>query len=280
MEQSRRRGVPRRVWACRGRCAKASSRLAAAVVAAVVAATGIVVLTALPAAALPPGYSVGGTDVSHHDGTIDWVQAAADGVHFGWAKATEGLDFVDDQFNTNYHGAKDNGIYLGAYAFGRPDKGAGTGKAQADYLADHAQYVNDGKTLPLQLDIEWPWWTNTGSVYPCYGLTTSQMVTWIRDFVDEAKARTGREAAIYTNPNWWNPCTGNSTEFSANPLETSNYSGSPGTLPSGWSRFTAWQYAGSSSTLPGSPTVFDGSLSDLASFAAGGAEAADRCGAP
>jgi GH25 family lysozyme M1 (1,4-beta-N-acetylmuramidase) len=246
-------------------------RWCAAMVTIVVAAMSLVALTALPAAALPSGYSVGGTDVSNNDGTIDWAQTAAKGVRFGWAKATEGLNFVDGQFNANYHGAKNNGVYIGAYAFGRPDKGAGTGKAQADYLVDHAQYVNDGKTLPLQLDIEWPYWTKAAPIYPCYGLSTSQMVTWIHDFVNEVKARTGRDAAIYTNTNWWNPCTGNSTAFSANPLETSNYSGSPGTLPAGWSRFTAWQYAGSSSTLPGSPTVFNGTLSDLAAFAGGSA---------
>jgi hypothetical protein len=197
-------------------------------------------------AALPSGYTVGGTDVSHYAGTVDWSQTAAKGVKFGWAKATEGLTYVDAQYAANYRNAKANGVYIGAYAFGRPDLGAGSGKSQADWLIAHAQYVNDGKTLPLQLDIEWPSDTDTPD---CYGLSPSQMVTWIRDFVDEVKAQTGRAAAIYTNTN------------------TSNYNGSPGTLPAGWSRFTAWQYAGSSSTLPGSPTVFNGTLADLAAFA-------------
>jgi GH25 family lysozyme M1 (1,4-beta-N-acetylmuramidase) len=254
-----------------------ASRLAVALAGIAIAAAGLVGVTALPAAALPPGYTVGGTDVSHHDGTIDWAQAAANGVRFGWAKATEGLHFVDDQYATNHQAAKDNGVYIGAYTFGRPDQGLDTGKAQADYLADHAQYVNDGKTLPLQLDIEWPWWTTSAPIYPCYGLTPAQMVAWLHDFTDEIKARTGRDAAIYTNPNWWNPCTGNSTDFAADPLETSNYSGSPGTLPAGWTRFTAWQYAGSSSTLPGSPTVFNGNLDDLAAFAGEGTAARSSC---
>ncbi|MEV7970929.1 GH25 family lysozyme [Sphaerisporangium sp. NPDC088356] len=240
------------------------------VVTAIAALGAMIVAGAVPASAAPAGYSVAGTDVSNHDGTINWGDVAAKGVKFGWAKATEGLDFVDPQFNANYHGAKNNGVYIGAYAFGRPDKGVGTGKAQADYLVDHAQYVNDGKTLPLQLDIEWPWWTTAAPIYPCYGLSSSQMVTWIRDFVNEVKSRTGRDAAIYTNPNWWNQCTGGNGSFSANALETSNYSGSPGALPAGWSRFTAWQYAGSSSSLPGSPTVFNSTLSDLAAFAGGG----------
>jgi GH25 family lysozyme M1 (1,4-beta-N-acetylmuramidase) len=237
---------------------------------AIAVAIGIIfsLMSSLPASAVPSGYSVGGTDVSNHSGSIDWSRLPAEGVKFGWAKATEGTSFIDSYFNANYHGAKNNGIYIGAYAFGRPDNG--NGKAQADFLVDHSQYVNDGKTLPLQLDIEWPYWTKSSPIYPCYGLSTGQMVTWIRDFVNEVKARTGRDAAIYTNRNWWDPCTGSNSSFSANPLEIANYSGSPGTLPAGWSHFTAWQYAGSSSTLPGSPTVFNGTLGQLAAFAGNG----------
>ena len=33
--------------------------------------------------------SVKGVDVSHYDGTVDWTQAKAAGISFGFAKATE-----------------------------------------------------------------------------------------------------------------------------------------------------------------------------------------------
>jgi GH25 family lysozyme M1 (1,4-beta-N-acetylmuramidase) len=56
-----------------------------------------------------------GADVFRHAGTIDWGQAVSNRVHCGWAMATEGLDFVDDQFDRNGHHAKNNGIYIGAY---------------------------------------------------------------------------------------------------------------------------------------------------------------------
>ena len=75
------------------------------------AATTLTVLPADAAAAdLPPGYTVGGTDVSHYAGTVDWSQAAANGVKFGWAKAAEGVDYVDETFDANYRDAKANGV--------------------------------------------------------------------------------------------------------------------------------------------------------------------------
>ena len=40
------------------------------------------------------------------------------------------------------------------------------------------------------LDIEWPW-SGSGSPSPCYGLSPSQMVSWIRDFLDRVRERTG-----------------------------------------------------------------------------------------
>jgi GH25 family lysozyme M1 (1,4-beta-N-acetylmuramidase) len=62
------------------------------------------------------------------------------------------------------------------------------------------------------------------------------MVTWIHDFVNRVRARTGQPTMIYTNTSWWNQCTGSNASFGDNPLFIANYSGSPGTLPSGWSR--------------------------------------------
>src|SRR5262249_25158057 len=110
----------------------------------------------------------------------------------------------------------------------------------------------------------------SGAPYPCYGLSTTQMRQWIRDFVDEVRARTGREAMIYTNRNWWDPCTGSSGDFSANPLFTANYSSSPGQLPAGWSNWTLWQFA-DAGRFPGDQDVFNGDEAALAAFVGGGA---------
>jgi GH25 family lysozyme M1 (1,4-beta-N-acetylmuramidase) len=221
---------------------------------------------AFTTAAVPAGYPLTGIDVSSYQGSVNWANVKAAGAQFAYAKATEGLSYVDPYYNANNQGAKGNGLYFGAYHYARPDKS--DGKAQADYFLSHAPYSADGHTLPPMLDIEWPYQSGGGYVapYPCYGKTAAQLVTWISDFVNEVSARTGRLAMIYTNTNWWNPCTGNNASFGANPLFIANYSGSPGTLPAGWSRWTLWQYA-DAGALPGDQDVFNGTSTQLAALA-------------
>jgi GH25 family lysozyme M1 (1,4-beta-N-acetylmuramidase) len=233
--------------------------------AAIVIALGTVAVPAGagPVEAVPAG--VPGVDVSSYQGSVNWAVAVAAGARFAILKATEGLSYVDAYFYPNYPAAERAGLYVGAYHYGRPDISGG--KPQADYLLAHAGYEPDGRTLPPMLDIEWPW-SGSGARYPCYGLSPAQMVGWIHDFVDEIKARTGRAAMIYTNTNWWKPCTGNDPGFGANPLIISGYTASPPPLPAGWTRYTMWQYA-DSGPLPGDQDVFNGSLQDLDSFAGG-----------
>ena len=58
-----------------------------------------------------------GVDVSAHQGEIDWQRVASDGIEFTYVKATEGQDWVDEQFTTNWEGAAAARIDRGAYHF-------------------------------------------------------------------------------------------------------------------------------------------------------------------
>ncbi len=58
-----------------------------------------------------------GIDVSNHQGDIDWSRVARDDIHFAYIKATEGADWVDQRFATNWRGAADAGVDRGAYHF-------------------------------------------------------------------------------------------------------------------------------------------------------------------
>jgi GH25 family lysozyme M1 (1,4-beta-N-acetylmuramidase) len=100
--------------------------------------------SATASVAAPSGYSAQGVDVSHHQNTINWASVAASGQKFSYAKTTEGVSFLDPNFNANNRGAKQNGLYAGAYTFARPDRS--NGRAAADYLVDHAQWAADGRT--------------------------------------------------------------------------------------------------------------------------------------
>jgi GH25 family lysozyme M1 (1,4-beta-N-acetylmuramidase) len=217
--------------------------------------------TVSPASAPPVGYPITGIDVSSWQGTVDWATVAKT-AKFAYVKATEGTTYLSATFAAQYSGAKAAGLYTGAYAFARPEKPA---LAQADYFIDHAHVTRDGKTLPLMLDLEWPYKLSGAYVapYPCYGLSPTAMVTWIRTFVDEVTRRTGAPTVIYTAANWWNPCTGGTTAFRDQFLSVASFSSTPPTvLPTSWPSWTVWQYA-ASGALPGDQDVFNGTLAQL-----------------
>lgn len=94
-------------------------------------------------------YTVFGIDVSSHQDEIDWEKVEEDGIEFAYIKATEGIDFVDKRYKTNYLKAKENGILVGAYHFFR----FGTsGKEQAQNFINQVSIEN--LDLPPVLDVE------------------------------------------------------------------------------------------------------------------------------
>jgi GH25 family lysozyme M1 (1,4-beta-N-acetylmuramidase) len=227
-----------------------------------VAALVTVVSIAMPSsAATPPGYTVTGIDVSSWQGTVDWTTVGKS-AQFAYVKATEGTTYLSATFNTQYAGARSVGLYVGAYAFARPDAPA---VPQADYFLSNASFVNDGHDLPPMLDIEWPYMMNGKYVAPspCWGLTPTAMVAWIRAYVDEIRRRTGQLTMIYTAYNWWNTCTANSAAFSDTYLFLASFTASaPTVIPASWTKWTMWQYS-SSGALPGDQDVFNGTMADL-----------------
>ncbi len=213
-------------------------------------------------------YPVSGIDVSSHDHTsagIDWPAVAASGVAFAYVKATEGTFYANPYFAADYQSAKNSGLYAGAYAFGRPDLGDPVG--QADYFIDQSLWTGDSQTLIPFLDIEWPY--SALHLSACWNLSPAQMSAWIRSFLTEVQARIGRPPMIYTNANWWNPCTGNDASFGGYPLDIAGYSSTPPAVPAGWSTFTLWQYAAGNNSVAGDydKDVFNGDLPGLATLA-------------
>ncbi|MCW2638707.1 MAG: hypothetical protein JWP76_1013 [Dactylosporangium sp.] len=220
------------------------------------------------AAASGPTYAVQGIDVSSHDhssGPIDWYGVAAGGVQFAYVKATEGQSYVNPYFHDDYNTAKSVGILTGAYVFARPDQRDPVG--EANYFINHAEWVNDSRTLIPFLDIEWPY--GSLGLPACWGLSVPEMVSYLRTFVDTVRARTGRDMMIYTNTNWWNPCTGNNTSFGANPLDIAGYTSNPPPLPSGWTNYAIWQYAAGNPSVAGNhdKDAFNGDYPALTALA-------------
>ncbi|MEV6116755.1 lysozyme [Streptomyces sp. NPDC052109] len=235
--------------------------LAAAAAALALAGTATV-------AAGPPALASGlprGHDVSSHQKHVDWPAARSKGARFVYVKATESTDYRNPYFSRQYGGAREAGLIRGAYHFARPDRSSGARQA-AYFVRYGGAWRADGWTLPPALDIEYNPYSRK---HKCYGLGRTRMIRWIRSFSDEIRRETGRRPVIYTTPQWWKLCTGNSRAFArSHALWVARHSARPGALPGGWRYWTFWQY-GTKGRLPGDQNLFNGSASRLRIFARG-----------
>ncbi|GAA4981937.1 GH25 family lysozyme [Kitasatospora paranensis] len=228
--------------------------------------TGAQLTAQLKASALPAGAKPLGVDVAAYEPNIDWTATAAAGASFAYVKATEGTTYTSSTFSSQYNGSASAGFVRGAYHFALPDRSSG--KTQADFFVDHGgTWAADGRTLPPLLDIEYNPYGAT-----CFGLSTTTMVSWVLDFGNEIKARTGRYPSLYTTTDWWRTCTGNSSAASAYPLFVANYTGTAAPMPNGWTGQSIWQYA-DAGVFAGDQDVFNGTTADLKALAANTAAA-------
>ncbi|MFD7923142.1 lysozyme [Streptomyces sp. NPDC059740] len=204
-----------------------------------------------------------GVDVSAHQRNASWPSLRRKGVRFAYIKATESTRYKSPAFARQYNGAYRAGIVRGAYHFAVPN--ASSGQAQARFFLSHGGgWSKDGKTLPGALDLEYNPYGSS-----CYGLSHARMVSWIRGFVTAYRARTRRDAVIYTSTRWWRQCTGNYRGFAAaHPLWVPHYGSSVGALPAGWRVHTIWQYT-SKGTGVGDHNRFNGAQARLRALANG-----------
>lgn len=204
-----------------------------------------------------------GVDVSSHQGNVPWTTLWNNGVRWAYTKASEGTYYTNPYFAQQYIGSYNVGMIRGAYHFATPDTTSGA--TQANYFVDHGgAWSADGQTLPGALDIEWNPYGDA-----CYGKSPSAMVSWIRDFLNQYRARTGRDAVLYTATSWWQQCTGDYAGFATRtPLWIARYAATVGELPAGWSRYTMWQYTSNGPTV-GDHDRFNGTLDQVRRLALG-----------
>ena len=103
---------------------------------------------------MPSGFQVHGIDVSHYQGNIDWkmltqTRQGKFPIHFVFMKASEGGDYGDKAFITNFDSAKTHGFIRGAYHFYNPKTDP---IRQADFFINSVKL--DSGDLPPVLDIE------------------------------------------------------------------------------------------------------------------------------
>lgn len=217
-----------------------------------------------PAPASAPAVPAVGIDVSNHNGAIDWKKVAEGGQHFAFILSSDGEKFTSKTYDQQHKGAKDAGLYTGAYHFGRP---SGSATGQADKMLQTIHFdKNDKKALPPVLDLEPD--PDSGG---CYGKSPDEMVKWTKDFLGKIKEGTGKDGIIYASPSFWNKCTANSQEFKDNPLWLASYGVDKPTVPAGFKDYAFWQHS-DSGKVPGvegevDVNKFNGTTADLKQLA-------------
>jgi lysozyme len=124
-----------------------------------------------------------GVDVSHREGNIDW-QAARGNPGFAYYKCSDGVKFVDDQFQHNRLGCTDAGLSHAPYHYYQP---ALDPVAQAEHFIhtagkDYKRYI---------VDVEQP--------------EREESITQkLHAFLERVEQLTSTRPAIYTSAGYWN----------------------------------------------------------------------------
>ena len=159
---------------------------------------------------MPVNYPIHGIDVSRHQATIDWqdvkeMQVRDIKIGFGFIKATEGTQNVDEQYKANWLAAKESAIPRGAYHFFNPSK---SGKAQAKNFIETVQL--DKGDLPPALDVE-----------QINGVSVPQLQQGISDWLQMVGAHYNVKPIIYTNAYFYKNFLGD--KFNDYPLWVAHY---------------------------------------------------------
>jgi len=127
-----------------------------------------------------------GIDVSQHQNAIDWRAVAAGNVRFAYIKATEGGDYRDPLFATNWNNSARAGLRRGAYHYFTLCR---SGRTQAENFI--AAVPVDPAALPPAIDLE--------HMGPCRrGPTAADPAAEIATYADEVAAHYGARPIFYT----------------------------------------------------------------------------------
>lgn len=192
-----------------------------------------------------------GIDISAYQPNCDWAKVAASGwVQFCYAKATEGANYVSEEFAAQHDGCKAHGIAFGAYHFWNPGEDP---VAQAEHFLATIN-GRQGTLLPM-VDVE-----------VSDGFTREELQTRLVSFVQTVeKSLNGKKCIIYSSYAFWNDEMGGYDGLSGHPFWVAEYNDDDvPTLPNGFTSYAVWQYTDSVS-IPGIGNVdgdrLNGSLS-------------------
>jgi GH25 family lysozyme M1 (1,4-beta-N-acetylmuramidase) len=156
---------------------------------AIAGSIGLVLRAPLSLAPPPPPLEslVGGIDISHHQGQVDWTTVLQKKPGFIFMKATEGESLHDPQFERNWGALKGSTIPRGAYHFYRPQDDPG---AQARFFLSRVKL--EASDLPPVLDVE-----VTDAKH------SAQIIAGVKQWLEEVERATNRRPILYSYTEFW-----------------------------------------------------------------------------
>ena len=155
-----------------------------------------------------------GIDVSAYQGVINWQAVRRAGKTFAFIKATEGIGYIDPQFERNWSEAQRNGLHRIAYHFFYDHFSA---VEQVDFhhrvVRDAGHFIYGDATM---VDVEELGVTSSG-----------QTLGTLKEYVAKALHDIDKPVIVYTDPNTWINLLGNPTipELENCPLYLADLSG-------------------------------------------------------
>jgi len=203
-----------------------------------------------------------GIDVSAWNGrNIDWKKVSKTNVKYCWIKVTEGQTHVNRGHADKFKGARDNGLIVGGYHFGRSDHNryddplVDAVKEAHHFLKNIKKVgVHSGDLLPV-LDVE-------------AGMKTDDQYNaeWTLKWLEEVEKELGVRSVVYSAKWAWGLylAKANKNDLKAltqYPIWWANYirkthKVGPGSKLRGWKEWDIWQY-GSKGVVSGIPGKVD-----------------------
>jgi len=165
-----------------------------------------------------------GVDVSHWEGNIDW-RSASSSIGFAYYKCTDGVRFVDAQFEHNRKGCTEAGLPHAPYHYFQP---------ALDPLAQAEHFIRTaGKEYKRYIvDVEQP--------------DRQENITLkLNAFLERLELLTAAKPAIYTSAGYWNEFIHPKPAWAGDyDLIVAHYTlAHQPLLPVGWDRWLLWQFS-------------------------------------
>jgi lysozyme len=197
------------------------------------------------------GTTVQGVDVSTYDGTVDWTSVHASGRDFAIARVSDGTNYPDDTFATNWAGIKAAGMVRGVYQFFRASQDP---TAQAELLISAVGTFEAGDLSPVA-DVE-----------VLDGESGATLIANLTTWIGVIKAKTGRTPMIYASPGFWDTLP-STAPFASELAWVADWGVSCPDTSAPWTTWAFWQTADNGTVSGISDAVdldlFNGTLAQL-----------------